>query len=93
MESKIENSSLKSFGSFATELYLPGSDIDVVLIQDSLDDKKLMKITKKHIKASNMFKNVSILNNAKVPLIKFIEEQSDIEFDLCFNVKNGVETI
>ena len=93
MESKIEGSKLESFGSFATELYLPGSDIDVVLFDSSMDEKKLMKKAKKHIKNSNLFKNVSILNQAKVPLIKFIEEESDIEFDLCFNIKNGVETV
>ena len=55
----MDDVELYYFGSFATELYLPGSDIDCVIIHKELTLKKLLRKTKKIIKENpELFKDI-----------------------------------
>ena len=70
-EENIEGAIVKSFGSFATEMSLRNSDIDITLMHSQLSSKKLMKIAYILIKAKEVeYDCIEIIKNAKVPLIK-----------------------
>ena len=82
------------FGSLSTELYLPGADIDLVLLHDTYSEKNLMNKAKNVFKRnSDIIKDIEVLQNAKVPIIKFIHKPSNIEFDITFNEQMGLDNI
>ncbi|KAH7292284.1 hypothetical protein KP509_29G060500 [Ceratopteris richardii] len=80
------------FGSFATGLYLPASDIDVVILDSGCCDIQLgLKALAKAFARRGIAKNVQIIGKAKVPIIKFVEIGSSISFDISFDMENGPE--
>ncbi|RNA38218.1 PAP-associated domain-containing [Brachionus plicatilis] len=86
------NCQVDIFGSFKTELYLPTSDIDLVvfgewsvlplnplkeaLIRENVTDKD----------------NIKVLDKASVPIIKVTELKTDLRIDISFNMTNGVKS-
>ncbi|KAK9510875.1 hypothetical protein O3M35_005563 [Rhynocoris fuscipes] len=80
------------FGSFRTGLYLPTSDIDLVVIGDwdnlplrTLQDALLVKgICDKD--------SIKVLDKATVPIVKLTDKQSKVKVDISFNMNNGVRS-
>ncbi len=94
LESAIPESSLSPFGSFVTKMYLPSSDVDVVMTSKTLDKEHLIKKMSLVIKNNpNVFTNVEILKHARVPLIKFTDAETNVEFDITFNEESGLLNI
>lgn len=92
MEEEIPGSTLLAFGSFCTRLYLPNSDVDLVLVHDQFDKTKLISKAKNVLKKhSELFENLEVLLNAKVPIIKFTHASSNVDFDITFNELSGVQ--
>lgn len=93
-ESRIPNSCLMAFGSFASKLYLPQSDIDLVLLSPNYDQQALMKKAKKVIYSNpEVFCNIAVITTAKVPLIKCVDIETGIDIDISFNETSGVLAI
>lgn len=63
-------------GSFITELYIPNSDIDLVIIDYDKDVNVLISDVKNLLRNYSNYKDIRTIKNAKVPLIKFYEESS-----------------
>jgi len=81
------------FGSFRTNLYLPTSDIDIVLFGewDVLPLWTLKEaLCKNRIADEN---SVKVLDRAAVPLVKFQHLETLIKVDISFNVKNGLQSV
>lgn len=80
------------FGSFRTGLYLPTSDIDVVVI-GSWDTLPLWSL-EKALRENNIADShtIKVLDKASVPIIKLTDKRTDIRVDISFNVKNGVKS-
>lgn len=86
------HSQVKVFGSFATGLYLPTSDVDVVVLDSgctALQDG--LKALAKALTRGHVGKNIQVIGKARVPIIKFVETVSNIPFDISFDVANGPE--
>lgn len=65
---------VKEFGSYATGLYLPNADVDLVVLSDTYSDKVMINELKKGLKKNrDYFTNINIIQNASVPLIKFLD--------------------
>ena len=91
LESNIKGAEVMAFGSFCTQLYLPGSDIDLVILNDRLTEAQLYRRTRKVIKeCPYIFTNVTCVTTARVPIIKFTHLTSGIDFDIAFNQKAGI---
>ncbi|CAK85020.1 unnamed protein product (macronuclear) [Paramecium tetraurelia] len=84
---------IQAFGSFKTKLYLPNADIDVVMIDKSMSAKELYKKVAQSLMKSDKFENVNLIANAKVPIIKFFEVESQYQFDISFNQMDGLKQI
>ncbi|KAF9209123.1 hypothetical protein BGZ49_006239 [Haplosporangium sp. Z 27] len=86
------DSSVHIFGSFETKLYLPTSDMDIVVLRDSTfsrnDLYKLASILRSHSAAFD----VTVIAKAKVPIVKCKEAISGIAVDISFNVTNGIQS-
>lgn len=84
---------LHVFGSYATDLYLPGSDIDIVVNSSSGDkeNRNSLYSLASFLKQRNLASHVEVIAKARVPIIKFVEPHSQIHIDVSFERTNGLE--
>lgn len=84
---------LHVFGSFATDLYLPGSDIDCVVNSRSGDkeNRNALYSLASFLKRRKLATQVEVISRARVPIIKFVEPESGIHIDVSFERTNGLE--
>jgi len=86
------HASVHIFGSFHTGLYLPTSDIDLVVLGkwDVLPLRTLEKaLLEKGIADPNTLK---VLDKASVPIVKLTDVSTDVKVDISFNMSNGVRS-
>ena len=96
---------MEYFGSFATLIFLPTSDIDVVVTTKfahsrhhrhspgSVDAPPPMRELAEMFKTLNICRDdVQILDKAAVPIIKITDLVTDIKVDISFNQPYGVAT-
>lgn len=94
---------VRAFGSFPTGLYLPTSDIDIVVTSEQfrrsgIDDKseavRLVRRFERLLKSSrtNPAKGGSIvvIKGARVPLVKYVDRETNINIDVSFENSNGI---
>ncbi len=85
-------SRLELFGSFATGLYLPTSDIDAVILDSKcVDIRQGLKVLGKALSQKGIAIDIQTILKARVPIIKFEEKQSGYQFDISFDAYNGPE--
>ncbi|KAM6909791.1 terminal nucleotidyltransferase 4A-like [Xenentodon cancila] len=79
------------FGSFSTGLYLPTSDIDLVVFGkwDHPPLQELEQALKKHNVAGPY--PIKVLDKATVPIIKLTDQESKVKVDISFNVETAVK--
>eukprot|EP00850_Spirogloea_muscicola_P022687 SM000307S11684 [mRNA] locus=s307:12735:17907:+ [translate_table: standard] len=81
---------VKMFGSFATNLYLPTSDCDMVVLNAKCSSPQQgLRALSNALMRQSMAKRMQVIAKARVPIIKFIEKESQIHFDVSFDVANG----
>ncbi|KAJ6531077.1 hypothetical protein B0H19DRAFT_1190228 [Mycena capillaripes] len=83
------------FGSYATKLYLPLGDIDLVIRSQSMaysDTNSVLHALAATIKRSGITSKVTIIAKAKVPIVKFVtnHEYGRFNVDLSINQENGI---
>ncbi|XP_060643846.2 terminal nucleotidyltransferase 4B [Anolis sagrei] len=85
------NADVQIFGSFKTGLYLPTSDIDLVVFGkwETLPLWTLEEALRKHNVADKG--SVKVLDKATVPIIKLTDSFTEVKVDISFNVQNGVK--
>jgi len=84
LSNKFHNSKLSSFGSFESGLSLSYGDIDLCLEFDGEPPKKVLKKIAHMLKEDGM-KDVKLIANAKVPIVKCVDGQSMIQVDISVN--------
>lgn len=78
------------FGSFRTGLYLPSSDIDVVILGSNIRTPQMgLQALSRALSQRGIAKKMQVIGKARVPIIKFVEKNSDISFDVSFDLDNG----
>ncbi|XP_061732898.1 terminal nucleotidyltransferase 4B [Nerophis ophidion] len=79
------------FGSFSTGLYLPTSDIDLVVFGkwETLPLWTLEEALRKRNVADE--NSIKVLDKATVPIIKLTDSFTEVKVDISFNIKNGVK--
>lgn len=81
------------FGSYATDLYLPGSDIDCVITSKTGDKEHRSYLYElaRYLKNNNIATQIEVIAKARVPIIKFVDIESQLHIDLSFERLNGIE--
>lgn len=51
------------------------------------------KVADKIMSNEKLFENINLVTNAKVPIIKFVERETQINFDISFNKEDGVKQL
>ncbi|XP_014236265.1 non-canonical poly(A) RNA polymerase PAPD5-like isoform X1 [Trichogramma pretiosum] len=85
-------SQVEIFGSFRTGLYLPTSDIDIVVI--GLWTNLPLHTLERALIDENIVEPsfVKVLDRASVPIVKLVDKESEIKVDISFNMNNGVKS-
>lgn len=86
------NAHVEVFGSFRTGLYLPTSDIDLVVI--GRWDKLPLRTLEQELLACGIAEplSVRVLDKASVPIIKLTDRESQVKVDISFNMESGVRS-
>ncbi|XP_013769382.1 non-canonical poly(A) RNA polymerase PAPD7 isoform X1 [Pundamilia nyererei] len=79
------------YGSFSTGLYLPTSDIDLMVTGkwERPPLQELEQALRKHEVADP--NSIKVLDKATVPIIKLTDQRTDVKVDISFNVETGVK--
>ncbi|CAO1945483.1 unnamed protein product [Urochloa humidicola] len=78
------------FGSFRTGLYLPTSDIDVVIFESRVKTPQVgLYALAKALSQKGVAKKIQVIAKARVPIMKFVETKSGIAFDISFDINGG----
>lgn len=83
---------VEMFGSFRTGLYLPTSDIDLVVIGrwEKLPLRTLEnELVNRGIAEQN---SVRVLDKASVPIVKLTDRETQVKVDISFNMQSGVQS-
>ena len=93
MQKKWPQAEVHMFGSVMTGLFLPTSDIDLVVIGHwaktpifTLEDE----LKKADIAVRD---TINPIDKTTVPVIKFTDKQTEVKVDVCFNRTSGVEGV
>lgn len=80
------------FGSFRTGLYLPTSDVDLVVIGHW--DKPPLWTLERELLARDIAErgSIKVLEKATVPIVKMTDKYSDVKVDISFNMSSGVKS-
>ena len=81
---------LAVFGSFATGLYLPTSDIDAVILDSRCGDPgNGLRALALALARRGAARKIALIAKARIPIVKFEESASGFLFDISFDVANG----
>lgn len=86
------------FGSFSTKLYLPSSDLDLVILAPETIPAGHAVPTSYYYKLANALKkanltqgdSLQVITKARVPIIKFVDAHGHFQVDISFNVESGI---
>ena len=80
------------FGSYCTDLYLPTSDIDLVVFGEWVR-LPLFSLEQEFLKADIAVKDsILVLDKTAVPIIKFIDKATKVKIDISFNQESGIRS-
>ncbi|CAH1117234.1 unnamed protein product [Phaedon cochleariae] len=90
--SKWSEAKVEIFGSYRTGLYLPTSDIDLVVI-GKWTNLPLRTLEQEFLdKDIAVQDSIKVLDKASVPIVKLTDKKTDIKVDISFNMCNGVKS-
>lgn len=91
---------IRVFGSFAANLYLPTSDIDLVVLSTSFARHRTPKYASTrtlHIIANCLrnagfvqYGTLQVISRAKVPIVKFVDASTHLHVDISFENDSGL---
>lgn len=92
------------FGSYASGMYLPNSDMDLAFVSDQYMRSGIAKFASRpswmHRLAARLTSDgiashgsTQVIFHARVPLIKFVDKSSGLKVDISFEQYNGVVAI
>ncbi|KAM8966444.1 terminal nucleotidyltransferase 4A isoform 2-T2 [Pelodytes ibericus] len=77
------------FGSFSTGLFLPTSDIDLVVFGKW--ERPPLQRLEQALRRQCVAEKIKVLDKATVPIIKLTDQVTDVKVDISFNVRTGVK--
>ncbi|GFR42624.1 hypothetical protein Agub_g3555, partial [Astrephomene gubernaculifera] len=85
------NARCEIFGSYATGLYVPTSDVDLVILDSGCSNVQAgLKALAAALTKRNVGRAIQVIGKARVPIVKFeTVEYGNLAFDVSFDVANG----
>ncbi|DBA00348.1 TPA: LOW QUALITY PROTEIN: hypothetical protein N0F65_000533 [Lagenidium giganteum] len=82
---------LETFGSHETQMFLPKSDIDMVLFGVPSGTAPLFKLAEM-LSELGLVSYLEVVDKARIPIVKFVHKASNIQVDVSFNIASGLAT-
>ncbi|GMF24773.1 unnamed protein product [Phytophthora lilii] len=82
---------VETFGSHYTQMFLPQSDIDMVLFGVPEGKEPLFKLAQ-CLEEKELVSYLEVIDKARIPIVKMVHKASDIHVDVSFNVAGGLAT-
>ncbi|KAI9906659.1 hypothetical protein PsorP6_004653 [Peronosclerospora sorghi] len=82
---------VETFGSHYTQMFLPHSDIDMVLFGVPEGKEPLFKLAE-CLEEKDLVSYLEVIDKARIPIVKMVHKASDIHVDVSFNVAGGLAT-
>ncbi|KAL5106356.1 Terminal nucleotidyltransferase 4B [Taenia crassiceps] len=79
------------FGSFSTGLYLPTSDVDIVIFGKW--PQLPLGTLERALRENNFATDIKVLSKATVPIVKFTDSDTGLHVDISFNMSNSVRAV
>mmetsp|Transcript_13322 Transcript_13322/g.40395 ORF Transcript_13322/g.40395 Transcript_13322/m.40395 type:complete len:650 (-) Transcript_13322:311-2260(-) len=91
------SATVHSFGSFSTGIYLPTSDIDLVVLDSGRLDKAdqvagLHEIEAALRSAPWRAEDIEVIGTAKVPIVRYMDVESELAVDVCMETRDGLRS-
>ncbi|KAJ2997835.1 Non-canonical poly(A) RNA polymerase papd5 [Globomyces sp. JEL0801] len=93
----LKNVKLESFGSYANGLYLPTSDIDMIILDPKETfltanqcGSKLQRFLHKFRKAGY---NAVFIYSSKVPILKLVDSKTLIDIDISYSAESATQVL
>lgn len=94
--------SVLPFGSYDSGLFLPSSDLDIVImlttdsgekvVIDELAKPPLRRLARALRKSGIVLEDsLQVIDKARIPILKYSDHQTDFMIDVSFNVSSGLE--
>ncbi|KAH6560770.1 hypothetical protein BASA60_000492 [Batrachochytrium salamandrivorans] len=80
------------FGSFQTKLYLPSSDVDIVVVGQACIVPQCLRTLAKAFTKAGTFSRMEVIEKTKVPIIKAVDALTQFSLDISFNIVNGIQS-
>jgi ankyrin repeat protein/predicted nucleotidyltransferase len=90
IKKKFPSSNVELYGSYATRLHLPSSDIDMVITSIEGDKREILRSVEKILKTQPYVKNTNFIHQAFVPVIKIKSEMMGkvVQIDITVSDSN-----
>ncbi|TYZ54025.1 hypothetical protein PybrP1_003959 [[Pythium] brassicae (nom. inval.)] len=85
------DTTLEMFGSHDTQLFLPNSDIDMVVFVPASGASPLRKLAAQ-LRKNRVASSVEVIDKARIPIVKFVHAASKLHVDVPLNVASRLET-
>ncbi|RLN77652.1 hypothetical protein BBO99_00006585, partial [Phytophthora kernoviae] len=85
------NAKVETFGSHYTQMFLPQSDIDMVLFGVPEGKAPLFKLEER-LQELDIVSYLEVIDKARIPIVKMVHKKSNIHVDVSFNIAGGLAT-
>ncbi|KAG7378905.1 hypothetical protein PHYPSEUDO_009320 [Phytophthora pseudosyringae] len=82
---------VETFGSHYTQMFLPQSDIDMVLFGVPEGKAPLFKLAE-CLEEKEVVSYLEVIDKARIPIVKMVHKATEIHVDVSFNVAGGLAT-
>ncbi|KAF0698200.1 Aste57867_11185 [Aphanomyces stellatus] len=79
---------VETYGSYSTGIWLPSSDIDLVVLGTSEDTTAHLKSLAAVLRREKWVESIMLVETAKVPLLKLVSLDSSVPIDITFETAN-----
>ena len=101
---RFYDAEVRSFGSFAVDMFLPTGDIDLVILSHEFLEEGRPQMCQSFTKMNQLATRVrqagfakdnyvEIVSKARVPLVKFVDRSTDLRVDISFETISGLNAI
>ncbi|KAL9546783.1 hypothetical protein MBANPS3_006491 [Mucor bainieri] len=91
VQAKWPSATVSVFGSFSTTLYLPNSDIDLVVQFPPSTQLRLRNLASTLVQ-EDICRDPQVIENASVPVIKFADTMTNLKVDIILNSTSGLDS-
>ncbi len=81
---------LQVFGSFSSGLFIPSSDIDMVLFNSGSSPVDALNELARALRRTALYRDIVVISKARIPIIKFSDASTMVMLNVAVDVRDGI---